>query len=122
MHAGFHALRENLPMNVSARLPGLGWSVAVQADIDRICAIWSGLRAQHAERGPFLFGTFSVADAMYAPVVMRFQTYTPRLPDDALQYVQTIVQLPAMRQWQDDAVREDDFVVHDEPYRVPPRR
>ena len=118
MHAGFGDLRANLCMNVSARLPGLGWNVAVQRDIDRICAIWSELRTRHGADGPFLFGAFTVADAVYAPVVSRFHTYAPALPDDVLAYLQTILALPAMVQWQADAMRERDFVAYDEPYRV----
>jgi glutathione S-transferase len=118
MHAGFGELRANLCMNVSARLPGLGWNLAVQRDIDRICAIWTGLRARHAADGPFLFGAFSVADAYYAPVVTRFQTYAPALPADVLAYMNTILALPAMVQWQAEAAQEHDFVEYDEPYRL----
>jgi glutathione S-transferase len=120
MHAGFASLRSQMPMNVTAQLPGHGWNVAVQADIDRIVAIWSA-RARFASAGPFLFGRFSVADACYAPVVWRFNTYQPALPARALDYVKTMLALPAMQTWAADAARENEFVVDDEPYRMPPR-
>jgi glutathione S-transferase len=120
MHAGFQALRVNLPMNVTARLPGLGWSIAVQGDIDRIAEMWVGLRGRHRSTGPFLFGHFTVADAYYAPVVTRFNTYEPVLPDAVREYLQTILGLPAMREWFAAAEQENEFVEMDEPYRQPP--
>ncbi|MCX8004573.1 MAG: glutathione S-transferase family protein [Burkholderiaceae bacterium] len=120
MHAGFQALRAQMSMNVSANLAGLGWNVAVQADIDRISAIWSGLRARHRGEGPFLFGRFSIADAYYAPVVARFNTYKPKLAPALDEYMNTMLQLPAMQDWFAAAAQENDFVVADEPYRVAP--
>jgi len=120
MHAGFGALRSALPMNVNARLPGRGWSVAVQDDIDRICAIWTGLRAQHGAHGPFLFGGFSVADAYFAPVALRFDTYAIALPPEAAAYARTLLELPALRTWCAEAAHENDFMAIDEPYRRAP--
>ena len=73
-------------MNVTAMLPGMGWSVAVQREVDRVAAIWSDLRARHGDKGLFLFGTFTVADAFFAPVVSRFATYGIHLPEDAKAY------------------------------------
>lgn len=119
MHAGFPALRANLCMNITASLPGLGWNLAVQKDIDRISAIWTGLRARHATAGPFLFGHFTIADAYYAPVVTRFHTYRPALAPALADYMQTMLQLPAMRDWFAAAALENDFVQDDEPYRRP---
>jgi len=120
MHAGFQALRSNMGMNITAELPGLGWNLDVQNDIDRVSALWSGLRAQHSSRGPFLFGHFTVADAYYAPVVTRFNTYRPKLAATVTEYMQTILALPALREWFDAAARENEFVEFDEPYRRPP--
>ncbi len=120
MHAGFQALRTNMPMNVTAQLPGLGWNVAVQRDIDRITAMWAGLRARHRSTGPFLFGHFTVADAYYAPVVARFNTYHPVLSEAVHEYLQTMLGLPAMTDWFAAAAQENDFVEMDEPYRPPP--
>lgn len=120
MHSGFANLRSQMPMNVVAMLPGLGWNLAVQRDIDRIAAIWSDARRRFGQGGPFLFGEFSNADAFYAPVVSRFATYGVHLPDDAKAYADFILALPAMQQWIEGARQERDFVVADEPYRPLP--
>lgn len=120
MHAGFQALRTHMSMNVTANLAGLGWNLAVQDDIDRISAMWAGLRARHRADGPFLFGPFSIADAYYAPVVTRFNTYKPKLAPTLDEYLQTMLELPAMREWFAAAAQENDFVAHDEPYRRAP--
>ena len=120
MHAGFQALRNHMAMNVSAMLAGLGWNVEVQRDIDRISAIWSGLRARYGAAGPFLFGRFTIADAYYAPVVTRFNTYRPQLAPALEEYMQTMLALPALQEWFAGAAQENEFVAHDEPYRLPP--
>jgi glutathione S-transferase len=120
MHSGFDDLRSNMPMNLTQRFPRLGWSVRVQRDIDRIVAIWTTARERFGQGGPFLFGSFSVADAYFAPVTRRFVTHEVTLPLPARQYVEAIERLPAMQQWIEDARRENDFVVVDEPYRLPP--
>ncbi len=84
MHSGFTNLRSALPMNLKARHPGFKiWSGA-QADIDRIAAIWRDCFAEH--RGPYLFGSLSMADAMYAPVVTRFSTYEVELDRVCAEY------------------------------------
>jgi glutathione S-transferase len=120
-HAGFPAVRNALASNMTASLPGLGWNVAVQKEIDRVCALWRDARARFARSGgPFLFGDFSIADAYYAPVTRRFVTYAVKLPEDAARYVETIGALPAMQAWLADAATENDFFVDDEPYRLPP--
>jgi glutathione S-transferase len=122
MHAGFQALRDNMPMNVGASLPGRGWNVDVQKDITRITGIWAA-RSRFASAGPFLFGRFSAADAYFAPVVWRFNTYQPELPAQALDYVRTMLALPAMQTWAAEAALEKEFIDDDEPYRfAPPER
>ncbi len=118
MHAGFANLRSQMPMNVTAMLPGLGWNVAVQRDVDRIAQIWTELRQKYAAEGPFLFGHFTVADAFYAPVVSRFATYGVRLPESAKTYADHILNLPAMQEWIEGARGERDFLADDEPYRT----
>jgi glutathione S-transferase len=120
MHSGFGALRSQMPMNVSAHLPGHGWNIAVQRDLDRICALWAGLRARHGADGPYLCGRFSAADAFFAPVVFRLNTYAPALPEAAHAYVTTLLALPAMREWAAAAAKEEEFLAEDEPYRAPP--
>jgi glutathione S-transferase len=117
MHSGFPALRNYMAMNVTAKLAGLGWNIEVQNEIDRVSAIWSGLRARHRDAGPFLFGRFSVADAYYAPVITRFNTYQPVLSESLVEYMQTMLTQPAMKEWFAAAEQENDFVGFDEPYR-----
>ena len=115
MHAGFAALRSALPMNVAAHLPGCGWSVAVQDDIDRLVAMWRACLVAHG--GPLLFGRFSVADAFFAPVVSRFATYAIELPSDIAAYRDRVLALEGMRAWAVAAAAESAFVREDEPYR-----
>lgn len=117
MHAGFAALRQQMPMNIEASLPGCGWNLRVQDDIDRIVSIWSALRARFAAHGPFLFGAFSAADAFFAPVVSRFTTYGVALPAGCEAYRQAVLALPAMQAWTERALAEHQFVPEDEPYR-----
>src|SRR5205085_9134842 len=92
--------RGPLPMNVRSSLPGRGVTTGAQADINRIMAIWRDCRARLGQdRGEFLFGNFSIADAMFAPVVTRFRTYKIELERDADAYCDTVMALPAMVEW-----------------------
>ncbi len=106
MHSGFMSLRKNCPMDVRASRPQEEFSLEVKADIDRIVKIWEGCRKQFSSSGPFLFGKFSIADAMFAPVVWRFETYGVELKGMALQYYQQILALPAMQSWKEAALAE----------------
>ncbi len=116
MHAGFRNLRDAMPMNICASLPGKGMSPAVQQDIDRIVAIWESCRSDFGADGGLLFGTFTIADAYYAPVATRFLTYGVRLPGVAQRYADALLALPAVRDWMAQARRETGFVRADEPY------
>ena len=115
MHSGFSKLRWAMPMNVSADLPGLGWSVAVQDDVDRLVAMWRECLARHG--GPMLFGAFSIADAFFAPVASRLRTYAVALPDDIAAYRDRVLALDGMRAWSAAAAAEEEFLLDDEPYR-----
>lgn len=99
MHSGFQALRQNMPMNCRAFLPGKGMAPGVQADIDRITAIWRDCRQNFGTGGEMLFGDFTIADAMFAPVVSRFTTYDVQLDPTSRAYAETIWALPAMQEW-----------------------
>lgn len=99
MHAGFAALRQAMSMNIRARRPGKGRTPECLRDVDRILSIWNQCRARHAAAGPFLFGRFTLADVMYAPVVLRFRTYELALDGAARAYADTMLALPAMREW-----------------------
>ncbi|HEY1817646.1 MAG TPA: glutathione S-transferase family protein [Kofleriaceae bacterium] len=104
MHAGFAALRREMPMDVCSHKPGIGRTPESLADIARVQALWRD--ALGASGGPFLFGTFTIADAMFAPVTTRFTTYGVELDDACAGYVRSIAELPAMRAWLADAERE----------------
>jgi glutathione S-transferase len=111
MHAGFHALRNEFPMDFHARIGGRLPSEQASTDIARVVSIWREMRHKYGATGPFLFGAFSIADAMYAPVTTRFRTYGINLAahgDDAsaTNYAQTILALPAMKQWGEGAATE----------------
>lgn len=111
MHSGFAALREHCPMELLARLPMATLPDPVAADVRRIVASWRDCRRRYGGAGPFLFGAFSAADAMYAPVASRFRTYLPDLvpygDDGAAQgYVNSLFALPAMAEWDAGARRE----------------
>lgn len=111
MHSGFAALREHCPMELIARTPMTTLPEAVEADVRRIVALWRDCRRSFGASGPLLFGPFTAADAMFAPVASRFRTYLPdlaRYGDDgvAQAYVEAVFALPAMAAWEADARRE----------------
>ncbi len=99
MHAGFAPLRQHMSMNIRRRFPGKGRTPDVLKNIARIQALWSDCRQRFGKDGPFLFGQFSIADAMYAPVCLRFITYAVELDPVPAAYVKTMTGLPAMREW-----------------------
>lgn len=113
MHAGFQALRSELPMNIRARRR-VAVSPAATADIARVTAIWDHCRRRHESAGPWLFGRFSIADAMYAPVVLRFETYGIPLGGQAAAYAHTVLTDPCVMAWAADARRETETVAGDE--------
>ncbi|MGA8689626.1 MAG: glutathione S-transferase family protein [Methyloceanibacter sp.] len=111
MHSGFATLRNEMPMDLLAHLPSPSIGDELEHDIRRIVGIWRETRARHAGDGPFLFGAFSNADAMFAPVATRFRTYgvdLSRFGDDgsAAGYVRTILALPEMAEWTEGAEAE----------------
>jgi glutathione S-transferase len=104
MHSGFAALRGNMPMDVCADKAGQGHTPEALADTRRVCDIWR--EALAASGGPFLFGAFSIADAMFAPVTTRFTTYGVELDAPCRAYVEAVAALPAMVAWKRDAAAE----------------
>jgi glutathione S-transferase len=111
MHAGFRELREHCPMDFLARTPVQSLPDEVGGNVRRILQIWAASRRRFGADGDFLFGAFSAADAMYAPVASRFRTYLPDLTafgDDgtAQTYVEAILALPGMTKWQEAARHE----------------
>jgi len=114
MHAGFTALRRQLPMNVVRPVKFRALDAAATKDAARVDAIWSECRANHHSQGPFLFGRFGAADAMFAPVVWRFHTYAVEVSAAARAYMQALMALPAWREWQDAARGEPWVLPEDE--------
>jgi glutathione S-transferase len=110
MHAGFQNLRQNMPMNCRAKLPGKGMAPGVQADIDRITSIWRDCREKFSHGGDMLFGHFTIADAMFAPVVLRFTTYGIKLDPICQSYADTILDLPAIQEWIAAAKQETEII------------
>jgi glutathione S-transferase len=108
MHSGFQALRKALPMNCRRRTHGTPIGPDVQANIDRIGALWRDCRARFGADGAFLFGGFSIADAMYAPVVLRFVGYGVAMDAPMQAYVDTLLALPALQEWLRDAAAESE--------------
>jgi glutathione S-transferase len=121
MHAGFRDLRANMPMNIRSRHPGKGMTPGVRADIDRIEHLWGQARSRFGGGGEFLFGRFCAADAMFAPVVMRFATYDVACGPVAARYCEAMRAAPGVRAWVEGAAAETEFVPEDEPYADPPR-
>ena len=99
MHSGFAQLRESMTMNCRAEGRRVEITPALQADIDRIVQLWSGLRSEFADRGPWLFGDFSIADCMFAPVVFRFRTYGVEVPQSCSDYMAHALASDAMALW-----------------------
>lgn len=123
MHSGFTALRGHCDMNIEAVLPEIGqllWrdKAAVRADVARLVELWGGLLEQY--QGPMLFGEFCIADAFFAPVCMRLNTYALPLPASIAAYVTRVTALPGVQAWIKDALAEKDFLDFEEPYRVKP--
>jgi glutathione S-transferase len=123
MHAGFTRLRTVCPMNIEAFFPDVGaklWAEddALRADVARLDAAWSdALNGSDRSGGPFLFGAFSAADAYFAPVAVRLSRFALPLSEAAAAYRDAVLAHPAVEDWIADAMREQDFISHDEPYR-----
>jgi glutathione S-transferase len=104
MHAGFQALRQQCSMYLKGNKPTPPLEGALLADVERVVALWT--QCLQRSGGPFLFGRFSIADAMYAPVVTRFTTYGLPMTDVVRGYASSIWALPAMIEWRDAALNE----------------
>jgi glutathione S-transferase len=114
MHAGFRALRSRLPMNVRRNYP-VAPEPDVAKDIARIEAIWTAARRRAKSNGPYLFGAFSIVDAYFAPVVWRFNTYDVKVNPVCVEYMQTMLAHPAMKEWEAGAKAEKEIEPHEEP-------
>ncbi|MGY3453298.1 glutathione S-transferase family protein [Bradyrhizobium sp. USDA 4353] len=107
MHSGFQALRSECPMNLHRPVRAVELSADAKANIARIEDIWRDCRGRYGAGGPFLFGRFSGADAMYAPVVTRFQTFAVPVAADTRAYMETMMAMPAFAAWVKDGLAEN---------------
>jgi len=107
IHAGFLPLRRHLPMNMWRTVATRHLTSEAAANAKRIDAMWTDCRARFGAGGPFLFGTFTAADAMYAPVVSRFATYAVEVSPPARTYMDAVIALPAWKEWEAAALAEE---------------
>ena len=119
MHSGFQALRSTCPMNIEANLTEVGQTLwqdneGLRADVQYLEKAWGALLADGRD---FLFGAFSIADAYYAPVVMRLKTYGLPVNERIQAYMERIIAHPAVEKWVEAALKEELYVPIDEPYR-----
>lgn len=105
MHGGFQTLRQTCPHKIKERFPNYDYSKA-QKDIDRIEALWALCLDFHKSKGPFLFGEFSLADCMYAPVVNRFRAYDVKVCEKSRAYMEAMLAHPFMKEWEAEALTE----------------
>ena len=113
MHSGFTALRRELPMNCRKRVRAHVIGAEAARDVARVQSIWREARERHAGQGAFLFGAFGIADAMYAPVVLRFISYDVALDPRGRAYIDAVAALPALRDWLADAATETLSPAHE---------
>jgi glutathione S-transferase len=106
MHAGFQALRQHCPMNFLRPVRKIALNPAVEADVARIEAAWAGARKRYGKAGPFLFGRFSAADAMFAPIVNRLHIYDVPVRPETRAYMDVVMSLPAWKAWAKDSEAE----------------
>ncbi len=114
MHSGFQGLRSDCPMNIRRNPKAIAISENAKANVKRIDNIWSSCRKEFGKGGPFLFGKFSNADAMYAPVASRLETYEIKLSKPAAAYQKELLSTHAFQSWKRDALKEPWIVPEDE--------
>jgi len=114
MHAGFQALRKHCPMNMRRPRAALDLPPEVEADVRRIEEIWRSCREGHGADGPFLFGRFTAADAMFAPVVSRFEVYAVPVSQASRDYMAAVMALPAWKAWKAAGAAETWVIPADE--------
>lgn len=114
MHSGFGELRSRMPMNCRAMGRRVALPDELTSDIDRVFDIWSDCHRRYGDKDSWLFGEFSIADAMYAPVVLRLRTYGINLPESARYYANRVLQSEAMQEWLFACETETEVIEQDE--------
>ncbi len=114
MHSGFRNLRNACPMNLRRPTNPVPMNAAILGDVERIESLWRQCRKAHGKGGPFLFGKFGIADAMFAPIVTRFDTFEIKVADDTQHYMNAVLATPAFHEWKAAALKEKWIVAEDE--------
>lgn len=114
MHSGFFTLRETMPMNCRAANRSVSISDDLQKEISRINNIWTELTTKNSNRGPWLFGDFSIVDCMFAPVVFRFATYNVAVSENSKKYMAGVLENPKMQLWLEQAKKEVETIDSEE--------
>ncbi len=114
MHSGFMALRAAAPMNLWRPIEAFPREPEVEADVRRITTLWREARSRYGAGGPFLFGRFSNADAMYAPIATRLRTYAIPVDEVSAAYVETIHAMASFKRWRDAGLKETWLIAGDE--------
>ena len=110
MHSGFSHLRQKMPMNCRASGRKVEITPELEADIKRIIRLWSDLRGKYSDKGSWLFGEFSIADCMFAPVVTRFRTYDVTVPEICSAYMESVLANEKMQLWYQQAAEESEII------------
>jgi glutathione S-transferase len=116
MHSGFRAIRKHMSMNCKKSFPGKGLNNETQPEIARVQQIWRECRIKYGTNGSMLFGDFSIADAMFAPMALRFNTYKVDLDQACQDYVAFVLELPELKEWISAACLETEVLPQFEPY------
>lgn len=114
MHSGFRNLRNACPMNLRRAIKPVAMNDDIRADVARLEALWKECRSAHGRGGPFLFGKFSIADAMFTPIVTRFETYDIKVSNDTQHYMNAVMATPAFHDWKADGLKEKSLYPEDE--------
>lgn len=114
MHTGFKSLRDACPMNLRRPQRAVAMNAAILADVARLEALWRQCRKAHGKGGPFLFGKFGIADAMFTPVVTRLETFDIKVAEDTQHYINAVLATPAFHEWKAAALKEKWIVAEDE--------
>ncbi len=110
MHSGFFTIREQMPMNCRALDRKVPLTPELKKEISRIDSLWTGLRTKYAALGPWLFGNFSIADCMFAPVVFRFRTYNVVVSESSSEYMKNVLENQKVQQWLAQAEKEQETI------------
>ena len=114
MHSGFFSIRNSLPMNCRAKTKFNNITKELQSDINRVCEVWRLCRDKHSTSGEYLFGGFTIADAMYAPIVLRFSSYEIEVGETEREYMNHVLTNSNLKEWIAEGVVEKEIIEESE--------